>query len=81
METKVFTKDGAELKGITSIDLHISNASPIVTATIEIMSLLDTSAEPRFVVADPRDGFIRKVSRIVFADGTDDWTAEEKANG
>ncbi len=75
LKTKILTEDGAELRGVTSINLEISNASPVVTATIEIAAFLDASTEAKFIIADPRHGFMRPVSRIVFADGGDDWVA------
>lgn len=61
---------GAEIKGITSIDVRF-RPGDLVTAQIGLFaSEIDTQAEASFVVLHPETGVLTEVRSITFADGS-----------
>lgn len=68
---KVTADNGAEIKGITSIQIDMS-VDEFVTAQIEIMTTqVDTYAKAEYLCADPVTGELKEVELIQFKDGTE----------
>jgi hypothetical protein len=70
MGTKVFDAEtGAEIRGVESISVLYEVDKP-VTADVRVAFVQhETLATPRFMMADPRTGSMREISKIIFADG------------
>jgi hypothetical protein len=67
--TTVTTEDGAEVKGVHEITVHIS-ADKFVTADLRVFGRFDGIAYPRYVLVHPtKGGEPRAVKRVEFADG------------
>jgi hypothetical protein len=70
--TKVQQEDGSDIHGVRSVKFsHKAGDIPLIE--VEIVSAgIDVKGRARFLVADPRDGNVKKeVALIIFADGSE----------
>ena len=79
--TKVYTASGAEIKGVRSLAFEVDYRNPLATARVELLAVAhDVGARPEVLITDPRDGRMRRVQRVEFADGTA-WSVTKLADG
>lgn len=66
--TKFTTADGAEIRGISEVNIGIK-PSEMIEVRMTLCSFLDVRGVPKFQIIDPETGELRRVRAIEFEDG------------
>lgn len=68
----VDTRTGEEIKGIARIAIPEFAAGDLIKVDLTLcLAVLLVEGTPVFQVADPRDGKLKQISSVQFADGTE----------
>lgn len=67
----VLDANGRPIPGITAVDIALRPAKPPLMRLNMVAGNFEVEGVPMFGVTDPRDGRLRPVKRIEFADGDD----------
>lgn len=60
---------GEPIKGIEAVDIEVRAREPIRVNLTVAFAEMNLMGKPSFRMADPRTGSMRKIAKVVFADG------------